>query len=88
MIGTFLLTLLPSGKVLSPFLPTPEVLLQAIDSLIDIYSDENSGYDAPVFVAKGFLDRFNASIAGVRGAVRSLFFCFLSGCFPGQFSFC
>lgn len=79
MIGAFLLSLLPSGKTPSPLAPTPEVLLQAIDSLIDLYSDEESSYDAAVFRAKGFLERLESAVTGVRAAVRSLFFTLSQG---------
>lgn len=70
-IGLFLLSLLPlNAKTPSRLNPTPEVLLQAIDSLIDLYSDEDSPYDAPVFRAKGFLGRLENAVGGVRAAVR------------------
>ncbi|ORY72381.1 hypothetical protein BCR35DRAFT_307647 [Leucosporidium creatinivorum] len=71
-IGLFLLSLLPNGKTPSPLSPTPEVLLQAIDSLIDLYSDEEAPYDVPVFREKGFLQRLDASVAGVRAAAKKL----------------
>lgn len=73
-IGLFLLSLLPlNSKTPSPLNPTPEVLLQAIDSLIDLYSDEESLYDAAVFRAKGFLGRLESAVGGVRAAVSSRF---------------
>jgi hypothetical protein len=73
MIGTFLLSLLPlSAKSSSPFSPTPEVLLQTIDSLIDIYSDENSNYDQAIFRTGGFLKRMEESVGGVRGATKKI----------------
>lgn len=68
-IGTFLLSLLPFGKISSSLNPTPEVLLQAIDSLIDLYSDEESNYDVEVFRNKGFLGRLDSAVVGVRAAV-------------------
>lgn len=69
-LGNFLLALLPLGKVVSPTNPTPEVLLQAIDSLIDLYSDEESSFDDDVFRAGGYLARLSQSIVGIRQAVR------------------
>lgn len=69
-LGNYLLALLPLGKVVSPINPTPEVLLQAIDSLIDLYSDEESSFDDDVFRAGGYLARLSQSIVGIRQAVR------------------
>ena len=48
---------------------TPETLLQLIDSFIDIYSDEESSYDAPVFRAHHFSRKLNDCVAGVRSLV-------------------
>ncbi|KAL8276569.1 hypothetical protein RQP46_011059 [Phenoliferia psychrophenolica] len=71
-IGRFLLSLLPSGKAASPLAPTPEVLLQAIDSLIDLYSDEDSPVDVPVFRNLGFLERLDDAVPGVRAATKRI----------------
>ena len=48
---------------------TPETLLQLIDSFIDIYSDEESSFDVPVFRAGHFLRKMNDCVAGVRALV-------------------
>lgn len=77
-IGRFLLSLLPTSRaaVLSPdgssssIASTPDILLQAIDSFIDLYADEEREYDAPVFRQGGMLPVLEASVAGVRAAVR------------------
>ncbi|KAK4698959.1 hypothetical protein P7C70_g7310, partial [Phenoliferia sp. Uapishka_3] len=71
-IGLFLLSLLPHGKTASPLSPTPEVLLQAIDSIIDLYSDEDAPCDVPVFRQKGFLGRLEDAVAGVRAATKRI----------------
>ena len=74
-IGRFLLSLLPDGKTPSPLAPTPEVLLQAIDSFIDLYSDEDAPSDVPVFRSKGFLERLEGAVPGVRAAVSPSWAC-------------
>jgi len=68
-IGAFLLSVLPDGKAASAFAPTHEVLLQVIDSIIDLYSDEDSKYDVAVFRGKAFLQRLQAAVPGVRASV-------------------
>lgn len=69
-IGSFLLSMLPQDKT-SPLSnsTTPEVLIQCVDSFIDLYSDEESSYDVLVFRSKGFLARLESSVPGVRAAV-------------------
>ncbi|KAK4693418.1 hypothetical protein P7C70_g8926, partial [Phenoliferia sp. Uapishka_3] len=71
-IGLFLLSLLPHGKTTSPLSPTPKVLLQAIDSIIGLYLDEDAPYDVPVLRQKVFLGRLEDAVAGVRAATRGL----------------
>ncbi|SGY16741.1 BQ5605_C012g06971 [Microbotryum silenes-dioicae] len=72
-IGTFLLSILPLDKsTFSPFNPTPEVLIQSIDSLIDLYADEDSAYDVAVFRSKGFLPRLEVSVSGVRAQMKKI----------------
>lgn len=51
-----------------------ELLLQVVDSLIDLYSDEESTYDIPVFRTLSYLPKFSAAVPGVRAAVRLFFF--------------
>lgn len=71
MIGLALLAVLPlDAKTPSPLNPTPEILLQAIDSVIDLYADEDASYDVAVFRQKHFLSRLQAAVPGVRAAVR------------------
>ena len=74
-IGRFLLSLLPSRTTSSQASPstvasTPDILLQAIDSLIDLYADEEREYDVPVFREGGMLQALEGSVPGVRAAVR------------------
>ncbi|SCV67767.1 BQ2448_5378 [Microbotryum intermedium] len=72
-IGTFLLSILPVDKSTPSSLnPTPEVLIQSIDSLIDLYADEDSAYDVLVFRSKGFLPRLEASVPGVRAQTKKV----------------
>lgn len=69
-IGTLLISLLPiDAKTPSPFQPTPEVLIQAVDSVIDVYADEDASYDVAVFRQKGFLAKLVKAVPGVRAAV-------------------
>lgn len=71
-IGHHLLSLLPPSKTeQSPFNPTPEVLLQAVDSFIDLYADEESSYDKEVFRNGRLLPRLEGAVQGVRAAVSS-----------------
>ena len=72
-IGLFLLSLLPLSRTPSPLAPTPDVLLQSIDSLIDLYSDEDAPSDVLVFRNKNFLERLELAVPGVRAAVSSPF---------------
>ncbi|BGP46950.1 hypothetical protein JCM10450v2_002802 [Rhodotorula kratochvilovae] len=78
-IGTFLLSLLPTsraavvaGAVPSTVAATPDILLQAIDSFIDLYADEEREYDAPVFRQTGMLQTLEAAVAGVRAAIKKV----------------
>ncbi|KAI5474969.1 Ankyrin repeat protein [Pseudohyphozyma bogoriensis] len=70
-IGTFLLSVLPDGKTPSPLNPTAEVLIQTIDSIIDLYADEESSWDS-VFRTGGFLQRLEGAIPGVRAATKKI----------------
>lgn len=71
-VGQFLLSVLPEGKGgASPLAPTHEVLLQVIDSVIDLYSDEESAWDKAVFRGKGFLQRLQGAVPGVRASVSA-----------------
>jgi hypothetical protein len=47
------------------------VLIQAVDSIIDVYADEDSSYDVAVFRQKKFLARLAAAVPGVRAAVSA-----------------
>ncbi|GAA5982299.1 hypothetical protein JCM11641_002000 [Rhodosporidiobolus odoratus] len=73
-IGLFLLSLLPTA----PSQPnpstasTPEILLQAIDSFIDLYADEEREYDVPVFREVGMLVELEGRIGGVRAAIKKI----------------
>lgn len=76
-IGRFLLSLLPASRaaVVTNSAPptvaaTPDILLEAIDSFIDLYADEERDYDVPVFRQGGMLDELDRSVQGVRAAVR------------------
>ncbi|KAM0788603.1 hypothetical protein ACM66B_001724 [Microbotryomycetes sp. NB124-2] len=71
-IGSFLLSVMPRDKNVSAFNPTTEVLLQVVDSFIDLYSDEESAWDLPVFRSKGFLQALETAVPGVRAAVRKI----------------
>lgn len=77
-VGAFLLSVLPEGKGASAFAPTHEVLLQVIDSVIDLYSDEDSAWDKAVFRQKGFLQRLQAAVPGVRASVSASSSCELA----------
>ncbi|BGP14836.1 hypothetical protein JCM10213_002725 [Rhodosporidiobolus nylandii] len=74
-IGHSLLTLLPSPPS-QPANPaaasTPEILLQAIDSLIDVYADEEREYDVPVFRETLMLEALDARVPGVRAAIKKI----------------
>ncbi|KAK4050927.1 hypothetical protein OIO90_004903 [Microbotryomycetes sp. JL221] len=70
-IGSFLLSILPKDTSSRSNLTT-EVLLQVIDSFIDIYSDEESIWDQPVFRSKEFLNKLESTVPGVRAAVRKV----------------
>ncbi|GAA6052018.1 hypothetical protein JCM3770_002323 [Rhodotorula araucariae] len=78
-IGSFLLSLLPSsraavvaGAAPSTVAATPDILLQAIDSFIDLYADEEREYDVPVFRNGGMLQTLEACVAGVRAAIKKV----------------
>lgn len=64
-IGAHLFSLLPSANA-------PELLVQAVDSLIDVYADEEREYDAPVFRAGGFLAKLQELQPAIRAAVRKI----------------
>lgn len=53
----------------------PDVLLQAIDSFIDLYADEEREYDVRVFREGGMLEALEGAVAGVRAAVRPFPLC-------------
>ncbi|GAA6008534.1 hypothetical protein JCM10207_007147 [Rhodosporidiobolus poonsookiae] len=74
-IGSFLLSLLPSAPSSPPntnAASTPDVLLQAIDSLIDLYADEERAYDVPVFREGGMLEGLEGAVGGVRAAIKKI----------------
>ncbi|GAA5858433.1 hypothetical protein JCM1840_001202 [Sporobolomyces johnsonii] len=80
-IGQFLLSLLPSPPsrsaapapaASSTSTLTPDALLQVIDSFIDLYADEERDYDTPVFREGGMLPVLEASVAGVRAAIKKI----------------
>ncbi|KAF7290517.1 ARM repeat-containing protein [Mycena indigotica] len=68
-IAEFLLSILPSSGSPSP--TGTEPMLQAVSSLIDIYSDELSPYDVN-FRQGNFLRRLTDSLDGVKKAVRAI----------------
>ncbi|CDO73410.1 hypothetical protein BN946_scf185013.g44 [Trametes cinnabarina] len=68
MISSFLLSLLPPNA--NPPTPT-EPLLQAVNALIDIYSDESMPYDVN-FREGLYLEALVQSVEGVRKAVRGI----------------
>ena len=45
--------------------------IQAIDGIVDIYSDEQRAYDAPVFRQRDFLSQLNALVPTLRARVRA-----------------
>lgn len=51
---------------------TPDILLEAIDSFIDLYADEERDYDVPVFRQGGMLEELDRSVQGVRAAVKKI----------------
>ncbi|KAK4053545.1 hypothetical protein OIV83_001713 [Microbotryomycetes sp. JL201] len=71
-IGSFLLSVMPRDKAASTFNLTIEVLLQVVDSFIDLYSDEESAWDQAVFRAKQFLPALQSVVPGTRAAVRKV----------------
>ncbi|GJN87628.1 hypothetical protein Rhopal_000583-T1 [Rhodotorula paludigena] len=79
-IGRFLLSLLPTSRAAvlstdgssSSVASTPDILLQTIDSFIDLYADEEREYDAPVFRQGGMLPVLEASVAGVRATIKKV----------------
>jgi hypothetical protein len=68
-IAAYLLSMLPTAGAPSP--AGTEPMLQAASSLIDIYSDEGAPYDTN-FRTGGFLKRLEASVDGVKKAVRAI----------------
>ena len=49
---------------------TPTSLaIQAIDGVVDIYSDEGRAYDGPVFRQRDFLSQLNALVPSLRARV-------------------
>ncbi|KAJ7074459.1 armadillo-type protein [Mycena amicta] len=68
-IAEYLISMLPAGSAPSP--AGTEPMLQAVSSLIDIYSDEGSPYDIN-FRQGGFLARLAGSLDGVKKAVRAI----------------
>ncbi|GAA6034413.1 hypothetical protein JCM8097_002713 [Rhodosporidiobolus ruineniae] len=73
-IGAFLLSLLPlpPSAAAPAHALTPDVLLQAIDSLIDLYADEEREYDVPVFRGGGMLGELEKRVGGVRAAIKKI----------------
>ncbi|GAA5880505.1 hypothetical protein JCM3774_000630 [Rhodotorula dairenensis] len=78
-IGRFMLSLLPASRtavvtnsVPSTVAATPDLLLEAIDSFIDLYADEERDYDVPVFRQGGMLDELEKSVQGVRAAIKKI----------------
>lgn len=62
------MTLLELGK--ADATPT-SLAIQAIDGVVDIYSDEGRAYDGPVFRQRDFLSQLNALVPSLRARVRS-----------------
>ncbi|GAA5861364.1 hypothetical protein JCM8547_006106 [Rhodosporidiobolus lusitaniae] len=77
-IGSSLLSLLPLPSTPSPSsavataASTPDILLQAIDSFIDLYADEEREYDVPVFRGGGLLEGVEERVKGVRAAIKKI----------------
>ncbi|GEM06630.1 proteophosphoglycan ppg4 [Rhodotorula toruloides] len=78
-IGRFMLSLLPTSRavVVTGTIPpkvasTPDILLQAIDSFIDLYADEDRSYDIPVFRQGQMLEDLDRSVQGVRAAIKKV----------------
>ncbi|BGP30940.1 hypothetical protein JCM10296v2_002702 [Rhodotorula toruloides] len=78
-IGRFMLSLLPTSRaaVVTGTVPptvasTPDILLQAIDSFIDLYADEDRSYDVPVFRQGQMLEDLDRSVQGVRAAIKKV----------------
>ena len=50
---------------------TPTALaIQAVDGVVDIYSDEGRAYDGPVFRQRDFLSQLSALVPSLRARVR------------------
>ncbi|KAI0315662.1 ARM repeat-containing protein [Amylostereum chailletii] len=69
VIADYLLSLLPAGNTPSP--AGTEPALQALVSLIDIYSDEGRPYDVN-FRTGGYIERLTDAVEGVRRAVKGI----------------
>lgn len=74
-----MLSLLPTSRaaVVTGTVPpsvasTPDILLQAIDSFIDLYADEDRSYDVPVFRQGQMLEDLDRSVQGVRAAIKKV----------------
>jgi hypothetical protein len=65
-IGSYLIALLtaPGGI-------TADSMVVVLNAIFDIYADENSAWDAPVFRQGNFLQALKSSVTKVRGIVRS-----------------
>ncbi|GAA5900210.1 hypothetical protein JCM6882_002275 [Rhodosporidiobolus microsporus] len=77
-VGAFLLQLVPlpaaqaQAQAAGQVAGTPDILLQAIDSFIDLYADEEREYDVPVFREGGMLEELEARVGGVRAAIKKI----------------
>lgn len=69
LISEYLLSILPTTT--SPSRAGTEALLQAVSSLIDIYSDEEQPYDVNFRQGK-YLDALTNAVEGVRKAVKGI----------------
>ncbi|PWW76495.1 hypothetical protein C7212DRAFT_357647 [Tuber magnatum] len=66
-IGVFLMTLVAGGAN-TPANP----LVEALNSIFDIYADAEFDYDEPVFIKNAFLDHLSRAIFGVRSAIKKI----------------
>ncbi|TIB81695.1 ARM repeat-containing protein [Wallemia mellicola] len=76
IIGNFLIDLLNKlpqvASQATDESTTAEVAIAILNELFDIYADENSGYDVPVFRNDQFLNKLRAVVPLVRTCARSV----------------
>lgn len=65
-IGTFLITVLTSSDL------TAETMVAVLNGLFDVYADETSAWDVPVFRQGRFLAALKTSVGKARGVTRSV----------------